>query len=128
MAAPRAPNHHHRALLVATMAVALLAALVRGIATTTTTTTATTIRSHELEHNGIDERDIGLLGEGVKIHGAMDRRVGDDLDPDAMAAVVNDLDGEGIGGGRGASFPTTGSFTLSSGVNSMGNSEEDENE
>merc|ERR1712216_566033 len=33
--------------------------------------------------------------------------------------------GEGVGG-RGASLSTTGSFTLSSGCNSMGNSEEDE--
>merc|ERR1712216_714885 len=33
--------------------------------------------------------------------------------------------GEGVGG-RGASLSTTGSFTLSSGANVMGNSEEDE--
>merc|ERR1711939_1203792 len=33
--------------------------------------------------------------------------------------------GEGVGG-RGASLSTTGSFTLSSGLNNMGNSEEDE--
>jgi len=127
MAAPRAPNHHHRALLVATMAVALLAALVCGIATTTTTaTTATTIRSHGLERNGIDERDIGLLGGGVKIHGAMARRVGEEWDSDAMEGVADDLDGEGIGGRGGAFLSTTGSFTLSSGGNLMGNSEQNE--
>jgi len=113
MAAPRAPNHHHQALLVATMAVALLAALVCGIATTATPP------SHELERNGIEERDIGLLGGGVKIHGAMDRRVGEEWDSDAMVGVADDLDGEGIGG-RGAFLSTTGSFTLSSGVNAMG--------
>merc|ERR1711924_562913 len=34
--------------------------------------------------------------------------------------------GEGVGGRGGASLSTTGSFTLSSGMNTMGNEEEDE--
>merc|ERR1719163_852183 len=49
----------------------------------------------------------------------------DDAAKSVATPEADDELGEGVGG-RGASLSTTGSFTLSSGMNSMGGEEEDE--